>query len=59
MTHHQNLPKISLEELRVEIKKEYTNVALDPTKGYHFHTGRRAAKLPNATIHTLSEPQVH
>lgn len=45
MTHHQNLPKISLEELRGEIKKEYTNVALDPTKGYHFHTGRKLANL--------------
>ena len=45
MTHHQNLPKISLEELRVEIQKEYTNVALDPTKGYHFHTGRKLAGI--------------
>lgn len=45
MTHHQNLPKISLEELRLEIKKEYANVALDPTKGYHFHTGRHLANL--------------
>lgn len=32
MTHHQNLPKISLEELRVEIKKEYTNVASTRTR---------------------------
>jgi SAM-dependent methyltransferase len=31
--------------LRLEIKKEYTNVALDPNKGYHFHTGHRLAKL--------------
>jgi SAM-dependent methyltransferase len=38
-------PKISLEDLRLEIKKEYTNVALDPHKGYHFHTGRRLAAL--------------
>jgi SAM-dependent methyltransferase len=45
MTHHQNLPKISLEELRVEIKKEYTNVALDPNKGYHFHTGRKLVNM--------------
>ena len=45
MTHHQKLPKISLEELRVEIQKEYTNVALDPTKGYHFHTGRKLANI--------------
>ena len=45
MTHHQNLPKISLDELRVEIQKDYTNVALDPNKGYHFHTGRKLANL--------------
>lgn len=42
---HQPVPKISLDELRLEIKKEYTNVALDPNKGYHFHTGRRLANL--------------
>jgi SAM-dependent methyltransferase len=39
------MPQISLEELRLEIKKEYANVALDPGKGYHFHTGRRLANL--------------
>lgn len=37
-------PKISADELRNEVKKEYTNVALDPHKGYHFHTGRAALK---------------
>lgn len=42
---HQPVPKISLDELRVEIKKEYTNVALDPNMGYHFHTCRRLTKL--------------
>lgn len=42
---HQPVPKIFLDELRVEIKKEYTNVALDPNKGYHFHTGRKLANL--------------
>ncbi|CAG0956657.1 cobalt-precorrin-6B (C15)-methyltransferase [Anaerolineae bacterium] len=41
----QPVPKISLDELRHEIKKEYTSVALDPNKGYHFHTGWRLAKL--------------
>ena len=45
MTHRQNLPKISLKELRVEIQKEYANVALDPNKGYHFHTGRKLANI--------------
>lgn len=39
----QAVPKLSLEELRGEIKKEYASVALNPTKGYHFHTGRAAA----------------
>jgi SAM-dependent methyltransferase len=38
-------PRLSADELRGEIKKEYTNVALDPGKGYHFHTGRRLARL--------------
>jgi SAM-dependent methyltransferase len=37
------VPKLSKEQLRGEIKKEYANVALNPTKGYHFHTGRAAA----------------
>lgn len=41
----QPVPKISLDELRLEIKKEYTDVALDPNKGYHFHTGRKLANL--------------
>lgn len=41
MDTHPHVPNISLDQLRVEIKKEYSNVALDPTKGYHFHTGRR------------------
>lgn len=37
-------PKISTDELRNEVRKEYTNVALDPNKGYHFHTGREALR---------------
>jgi SAM-dependent methyltransferase len=41
----QRVPQISLSDLRLEIKKEYTNVALDPDKGYHFHTGHRLARL--------------
>ncbi len=45
MSTAQAVPKISADQLRQEIKNEYTNVALDPTKGYHFHTGRRAATL--------------
>lgn len=35
-------PTISESVLRDAVKKEYTNVARDPHKGYHFHTGRDA-----------------
>ncbi len=35
--------KVSAEDLREEVRKEYAGVALDPHKGYHFHTGRAAA----------------
>ena len=31
--------------LRREISKEYAEVANNPEKGFHFHTGRRLAKL--------------
>ncbi len=30
------VPNLSMEELRKEVKHEYTEVALDPDKGYHF-----------------------
>ena len=45
MSTLQAVPKLSLEELRLEIQKEYTSVACDPNKGYHFQTGRRLANL--------------
>ena len=35
--------KISVEDLRNAIKKEYADVAKLPKKGYHFHTGFSAA----------------
>ena len=38
-------PKLSAEQLRSEIKKEYAQVAIDPNKGYHFHTGCNAADI--------------
>lgn len=38
----QFMPKISESDLRKEVRKEYANVARDPHKGYHFHTGREA-----------------
>ncbi len=38
-------PGLDLEHLRQAIQEEYAAVARDPGRGYHFHTGRRLAKL--------------
>jgi 2-polyprenyl-3-methyl-5-hydroxy-6-metoxy-1,4-benzoquinol methylase len=38
-------PQLFLETLRCEIKREYAEVATNPTKGFHFHTGRTLAAL--------------
>jgi SAM-dependent methyltransferase len=43
MSTSQTTTKISAADLREEVRKEYAEVALDPYKGYHFHTGRAAA----------------
>ncbi|MFQ5944194.1 MAG: methyltransferase domain-containing protein [Anaerolineales bacterium] len=43
MSALQAIPDLPLKELREEIRKEYADVAHDPDKGYHFHTGREAA----------------
>ncbi len=36
---------VDREELRHAIQEEYQEVALNPEKGFHFHTGRRLAKI--------------
>jgi len=38
-------PALFLDTLRCEIKREYAEVATNPTKGFHFHTGRPLAQL--------------
>ena len=43
MSALETTTKLSAEDLREEVRKEYAEVALDPHKGYHFHTGRAAA----------------
>lgn len=43
MSKSQSIINISDVELRNAIKEEYENVAINPNKGYHFHTGREAA----------------
>jgi arsenite methyltransferase len=43
MSKSQSIPNISDTTLWDAIKKEYENVAVNPNKGYHFHTGKEAA----------------
>ena len=38
-------PSLDLGHLRQAIQEEYTPVARDPGRGYHFHTGRPLASL--------------
>lgn len=40
-----SVPNVDLETLRHEIRKEYAEVASNPNKGFHFHTGRNLAKM--------------
>jgi arsenite methyltransferase len=44
------------EELRQQIKAKYTDVALEPEQGFHFHTGQPLARMlgyPDETIGSL------
>jgi len=36
---------LDLQQLRHAIQEEYATVALDPDRGFHFHTGRRLARM--------------
>jgi SAM-dependent methyltransferase len=37
--------KVDREQLRRQISEKYTDVALDPAQGFHFHTGRPLALM--------------
>ncbi len=37
--------KVDRDQLRRQISEKYTDVALDPVKGFHFHTGRPLAEM--------------
>ena len=39
------LPSIFVETLRAEVSQEYAQVAKNPDLGFHFHTGRRLARM--------------
>jgi arsenite methyltransferase len=36
---------VNIEELRASIREEYSAVANDPERGFHFHTGRKLASI--------------
>ena len=38
------MPAVFVEALRCEIRREYAEVATNPNKGFHFHTGRPLAR---------------
>ena len=38
-------PPLDVEQLREAIRQEYTEVAVKPEQGFHFHTGRPLARL--------------
>jgi SAM-dependent methyltransferase len=57
--------KVDREQLRRQISEKYTDVALAPEKGFHFHTGRMlaamlgyadedVAQLPKATVDSFA-----
>jgi len=54
-------PNVDTKKLRCAISKEYAEVAVNPEKGFHFHTGRPLAKMlgyPDAWVDALPEGAV-
>lgn len=39
------MAELNIKQLRCEISKEYAEVAMNPKKGFHFHTGRKLVNL--------------
>jgi len=53
--------RIDLESLRFAIRKEYEQVALEPERGFHFHTGRPLARLlgyPDEWLDNIPESSI-
>ncbi len=43
--HRTEAPEVNIDTLREAIQKEYAEVAANPEKGFHFHTGRPLARI--------------
>ena len=57
-----SVPKVDIEVLRSAISTEYREVALNPEKGFHFHTGRPLAKIigyDEALVNVVPEDSIH
>jgi SAM-dependent methyltransferase len=62
MVEPASVPKVNIEVLRSAISTEYRDVALNPQKGFHFHTGRPLAKIlgyDNELIKTVPESSIN
>ena len=46
-------PRVNPEILRAEIQQKYTEVAIEPEKGFHFHTGYQLAAKDVADVTAL------
>lgn len=61
MTHVIEIPDVDLKHLRQAIQDEYTLVAREPDRGFHFHTGRQLAALlgyPEVWLDGIPEPTI-
>lgn len=45
MAQSPTIPAVDVESLRDAIRGEYSEVAANPEKGFHFNTGRRLARI--------------
>ena len=55
------IPGLDVESLRGAIKEEYSTVAMEPERGFHFHTGRRLARIlgyEDAWLANVPEPSI-
>jgi len=61
MTKPLAVPDLDQEALRCEIRKEYAEVAVHPSRGFHFHTGRPLAQMlghADAWLEHVPEPSI-
>ncbi len=62
MVEPASVPQVNIEILRRAISTEYRDVALNPQKGFHFHTGRPLAKIlgyDEELIQTVPESSIN